>query len=84
MQTQFVGLKEFRQNISTLTKKAQSKNLRYIVLLRNEPVLDVRPLKKSDQTLEKLAWSIEEARQQAREGKVYTQKQIMKKFGVVV
>jgi hypothetical protein len=78
MQTHFVGLKEFRQNISTLTRQAQTKNIRYVVLLRNEPVLDVRPLKKKDTTLEKLMRDVVRARKQVKEGKVYTMDEVKK------
>ncbi|MBI4272981.1 hypothetical protein HY621_03965 [Candidatus Uhrbacteria bacterium] len=78
MQTHFVGLKEFRQNISTLTKKARSKNLRYIILLKNEPVLDVRPLSKRESTLEELAHTVARARKQVKEGKVHTMEEVKK------
>lgn len=83
MTTQFLGLKEFRQNLSTYTKKAKIKNIRFIILKKNVPVLEVKPLDEKQFTLEKLAMEIAEARKQVKQGKVYTQEQIMKEFGLL-
>lgn len=82
MTTKFIGLKEFRQNLAGYTKEAKLKNVRFIVLRKNVPVLEVKALDEKEFTLEKLAKEIAEARNQVKEGKVYTQEQIMKEFGL--
>lgn len=80
--TEFVGLKEFRQGISTFAKKAAKTNTRYIVLKRNVPVLDVRPLSKNERMLAQLEADVAKARQQVKEGKTYSMEEVMKKFGI--
>lgn len=82
MTTKFIGIKEFRQNISKLYKKAKKKNLRYIVLNHNKPVLDVRPITEKDITLEKLAEEIAEAREQVKRGEIYTHEEAKKILGL--
>lgn len=83
MATEFIGMKEFRQNISTLTKRTRKKNLRYIVLNKNKPVLEVRPLDERASSLEQLAKDIAKAREDVKRGRVYTQEEIMKEFGLL-
>ena len=82
MTTKFIGLKEFRQNLAGYTKEAKQKNIRFIILKKNVPVLEVKALDEKEFTLEKLAAEIADARKQVKEGKVYTQEQIMKEFGL--
>ncbi|MBI2410969.1 MAG: hypothetical protein HYV32_03725 [Candidatus Kerfeldbacteria bacterium] len=73
--TQLIGLKQFRANISTLWKKSQKKNIRYIVMNHARPILEVRPVQDAD-ILMKLANDIAHSRKQVEEGKVYTQKEL--------
>lgn len=80
--TTFIGLKEFRQGISDFTAKANKYNRRYIVLKRNVPVLDVRPLTKKEQILIKLEADIAEARQQVKEGKTHSTEEVMAMLGL--
>lgn len=49
------------------------KNTRFIIL-------EVKGIDEKDFALEKLAAEIKEARKQAKQGKVYTQKEIMEEF----
>lgn len=83
MTTQFVGLKEFRDNISGYTKKAKKMKIRFIILKKNVPVLEVKPIDEKEITLEKLAAEISEAREQIKAGKVYTQEEIMEELGLL-
>ena len=43
MVTKFIGMREFRDNMAKYTKKTK-KGVRYIVLKKNVPVLDIRPI----------------------------------------
>lgn len=61
MVTKLIGVKEFRQNISAYYKKSLKNNWQYIILNRNEPMFEVRPIKKGT-TLEKLHANIAKAR----------------------
>ncbi|MBI5412606.1 hypothetical protein HZA43_05575 [Candidatus Peregrinibacteria bacterium] len=83
MTTQLIGLKEFRQNISRYTQEAKTKNRRYIILKKNIPVLEVRPLNEKVFALEKLADEVASARAQIKQKNVYTQDEIMKEFGLL-
>ena len=77
MTTKFIGLKDFRQNLAGYTKEAKVKNIRFIILKKNVPVLEVKALDEKDFTFEQLV------QKTAKEGKVYSQKQIMKEFGLL-
>lgn len=43
-----IGIKNFRQNISQIAKKAQEKNQSYIVTYRNKPILEINPCYNED------------------------------------
>ena len=44
MITRFVGTKELRQNMAKIAREAQEKNERIIVLRKNQPIFELRPL----------------------------------------
>jgi CRISPR/Cas system-associated endonuclease Cas3-HD len=77
-----IGIKKFRQNMTSLWKDAKKKNIRYIVMHHAEPILEVKPIKEEDLWSEKLVKEIAEAREQVKRGEVYTQEEIMEKFGI--
>lgn len=54
MTTQFVGMKDFRQNMSKYTEQANKKNIRYIVLKKNTPVLEINPIDEQNYTYAKV------------------------------
>ena len=83
MTTKLIGMKEFRANISAITKKARKGDIRFIVLRKNVPVLDVRAIDEKEFAFEKLAAEIKEARAQVKRGEFYTQEEVMKKFGLL-
>ena len=70
-------------NLTKVTKEANKKGTRYIVLNKNEPVLEVKGITEKDVTLEKLVDEVAEARAQVKKGKTYTQDEIMKEFGLL-
>lgn len=82
MTTQFIGMKELRQNIAKVAKRAQQKNERYIVLRKNKPVFELRPLSVKERKREEFIASIRTAEEDARAGRVYTQEEIEKKLGL--
>lgn len=82
LKTEFIGLKEFRANISALWKKAQKKRIRYIVMNHTKPIFEVRPLSEKEASLEQLAADIAEARAQYKKGEYYTEEEIIKQFGL--
>ncbi len=82
MVTKLIGVKEFRQNMAKYSAAARRHGWRYVVLSRNKPIFEVKPLSEKDIVLEKLAADIAEARQQAREGKVYTIDEVRRHLGL--
>ena len=82
MTTKFVGIKEFRQNIAGLTASSKKKNQRLIILNRNTPIFEVRPISDTDFTAENFALGIERGLADMKAGRVYTQAQIESMFGL--
>jgi len=82
MVTKLIGIREFRQNITSLQKKALKNNWCFVVLNRNKPVFRVEPLSEKDATLEKLAIDIEEAREDVRKGRLYNAEEVRKELGL--
>ncbi|MBU1151291.1 hypothetical protein KJ632_00515 [Patescibacteria group bacterium] len=84
MTTKLVGLKEFRLNLSSLTKEVESGKVRLIVLKKNKPVLEVNPIDSEDEvyTLEDLERDIQEAREQVKRGEVRSLDEVKKDYGL--
>ncbi len=80
MTTKIIGIKQFRQNITSLWKDARKNNIRYIVLYHSKPIFEVNPIDEDELILEKFADDIAEARAQARRGEVYSTEEVRKKL----
>ena len=76
MNTTFVGIREFRRNISWYAKKARGAKTRFIVISRNKPLFEVTPFAE-DETLDSLFADILAAEKDVAERKVYTQDEIL-------
>lgn len=83
MTTKFLGLKEFRQNISKYTKQANEKNIRFIILKKNIPVLEIMPVDEKDFAYTKISKELDESEKQIKAGKFYSQEEVMKEFGLI-
>ncbi len=44
MTTELISLNECRKNLSTIWKKAQKENKKYIVLVHSKPVMEIKPI----------------------------------------
>ena len=82
MVTKLIGVKEFRQNIARYHAQAKKHGWRFIVLNRNKPMWEVRPVTEKQATLEKLAADIAEARADVKAGRVYTPDQVRNYLGI--
>ena len=81
MNTLLVGLKEFRANLTDLTKRMHNGNTKLIVLSQNKPILEVRPIQaKKEFVLEDHISQVALARKQVKEGKVYSPDEVRKKL----
>lgn len=83
MTTKFIGMKEFRQNMAKISAQARKKNQRLIVLRKNVPMFELRPLSKNDVQMEQFALSIQEGLEDVKAGRIYSHEQVKKMFGIV-
>lgn len=82
MTTKFIGIKEFRQNISKIAQSSKKNKQRFVVLNRNTPIFEVNPLSGTDVTLESLALGIQQGLDDAKAGRVYTQAEVESILGL--
>lgn len=82
MTTNIIGIKEFRQNITSLWKKARRHKTRYIVMHHSTPIFEVMPLSGDRLVLNTLARDIAEAREQVKRGETYTHEEALKALGL--
>jgi len=82
MTTKFVGTKELRQNMAKITRNAQKKNERIIVLRKNQPIFELRPLSPKGIFQESFIKSIEKAKEDVKKGRVYDFEEVCKKLGL--
>jgi hypothetical protein len=82
MATKFVGLKELRQNMAKISSSALRNKDRVIVLKKNTPLFELRPLHEEDIALMVFARDIEEARRSARKGKTYATDEVREMLGL--
>ncbi|MEK7655758.1 MAG: hypothetical protein AAB386_03720 [Patescibacteria group bacterium] len=82
MVTKFIGLKELRQNMAGITREATKKRHRVIVLKKNSPLFELRPLSGADTILWTFQRELEEARESARKGDTYSTKEVRKMLGL--
>jgi hypothetical protein len=82
MVTQFIGIKEFRQNLSRLAKESRRKKTSFIVMHHAVPVLRVTPVSEREAALERLAQDVALAREQWKRGEYYTTAEVEKMLGL--
>ncbi len=82
MTTKLIGVKEFRRNIATYSRHAQEKGVRFIILNKNTPIFEVRPLTKKDVILEELLNDVARARADVKSNRVTPLADVMHEFGL--
>ncbi|MBU1178738.1 hypothetical protein KKB69_00105 [Patescibacteria group bacterium] len=82
MNTKFIGTKQLRQNMAKIAKNAQIKNERIIVLRKNQPIFELRPLSGKNLLVESFRRDIEEARTDKKRGAVKSQDEVEKMLGL--
>jgi len=76
MNTKFIGVKEFRQNISDYAKEARRADMRLIIVNRNKPLFELKPFA-ADQTLDSLFTELTKAEKDIKAGKFITQEAML-------
>ena len=82
MTTKFIGIKEFRQDMAGIAALARKRNERLIILRKNKPVFELRPLDSDEALLESFGRTIGEARADAKAGRVHSQTKVEKLLGL--
>jgi len=83
MNTKLIGIKKFRQNISTIWKDIQKSKNRYIVMNHSVPILEVKAIDEENFFLESLKSDIKEARNDVKNGDVYSEEDMYLKLGLL-
>ena len=78
MQTKMIGVKELRQNLATISNQVVDKKYRFVVLRKNKPIFELRPLNEKELYLEDIRRRIEEA----RKGKGFSGEEVIKMLGL--
>ena len=81
MNTKFVGIKDFRQNISDYAKRARTSDTRFIVMNRNKPLFELKPFAE-DVYLDSFVDSILKAENDVAAGNLHTEDDVMKELGI--
>lgn len=84
MTTRVIGIKEFRQNITKLSKQSCKKKggTRFIVMRHTVPIMEVKMIDDEDGLTDELMLEaykdeIEEALRQVERGEVYTSEEVL-------
>lgn len=76
MNTKFIGVKDFRQNMADYAKKARNKTSRYVIMSRNIPLFELKPFDE-DETLESFFNEIMEAKADVEAGRIFSHDEIV-------
>ena len=83
MNTKFVGIKEFRQNISGYAKQAQTSDSRLVIMNRNKPLFELKPFAE-DVYLDSFVESVLAAeRDVLAGGRTYSQEEVKRELGIM-
>lgn len=82
MDVVLLGLKDFRQNMTKYIKKARKGKVSYLILRKNEPVMEVNMIDPKEYKLKKYKQDIAEARAQAERGETYTLEEVKERLGL--
>ncbi|MBI2097807.1 MAG: type II toxin-antitoxin system Phd/YefM family antitoxin [Candidatus Vogelbacteria bacterium] len=82
MAIKFIGIKELRQNMAKISSAARKRRERLIVLRKNEPLFELRPLSDQNALIETFRRDMEEAHADVRAGRLYTQKEARQMLGL--
>ncbi|MEI8229587.1 MAG: hypothetical protein WCG83_00430 [Candidatus Peregrinibacteria bacterium] len=82
MITRTIGIKEFRQNITKLSKQAKKEKMCFIVMNHQVPMGRFEPIDEDELILEKFWPEIQRSLEQAKEGKTISSAELRKRLGL--
>lgn len=74
--TRTVSIRDFRENLTKFLKEGQEKNVHFVVMRHAKPVAHVTPVL-ADDSLEDLIAQVAKAREDIKEGRVYTPEEVL-------
>lgn len=83
MTTKMIGVKELRQNMAKFLNEAVDKKQRLIILKRNKPIFELKPLSEEESTLEGLVADVKKGMDDMNSNEVYSHEEIKSMFGLV-
>lgn len=81
MKTQFIGVKDFRQNMAEYAKKARSQKTRYVVVSHKKPLFAVAPFAENE-SLDSLFDAVTKAKTDVSAGRVLSHEKMMSALGL--
>lgn len=79
MNTKFIGIKEFRQNIADYAKQARTAKTRFVVVNRTTPLFELKPYDEGA-TLDSLFTELVAAEKSVAKGHYYTHEEVLKEL----
>ncbi len=73
-----IGAKEFRANMHKYSEQARKKGCSLLVMKKNKPIFEVKPLTPKEKFYQELEILAEKARKDLKEGKAYSSAQVLK------
>ncbi len=81
MNTKFIGIKDFRQNMANYAKRAQKGDARFVIMNRNKPLFELKPFSE-DVYLDSFVASVRAAEEDVAAGRVHTEEAVMEELGI--
>lgn len=81
MNTKFIGVKDFRQNISDYAKRASKGEARYIIMNRNKPLFEIKAFAE-DEYLDSFVSDVLKAEADVARGNYHTHEEVLKALGI--
>lgn len=81
MNTTFIGVKDFRQNMSDYARRAQKGETRFVIMNHNKPLFEIKPFAE-DEHLDSFVASVLVAEAEVTQGKYYTHEEVMRELGI--
>ena len=81
MNTKFIGVKEFRQNISDYAKRARKNDVRYVVMNRNKPLFEIKGFGDGE-NLDTFVADVLKAEADVARGNFHTHEAVLKELGI--
>jgi PHD/YefM family antitoxin component YafN of YafNO toxin-antitoxin module len=77
MKTEFIGLKEFKQNITKYQALTAEGKVRLIVLKKNVPIMEVKMIDPEDYIYLNMKEEIEKSAKQIKNGEFFTHEEVL-------